>query len=114
MEAASSTTVDDQTFYLSQLSVEFPVGKLSIVTGPTGSGKSAVLVALLGEMDLLEGQSFLPKDINTVDPATGLRNSVSYAAQTPWLQQKTIKDNILFGEPYDEERYEATLEACAL
>jgi ABC-type multidrug transport system fused ATPase/permease subunit len=44
----------------------------------------------------------------------GLRNSVAYAAQTPWLQQKSIKDNILFGEEYDEARYEATIEACAL
>jgi ABC-type transport system involved in cytochrome bd biosynthesis fused ATPase/permease subunit len=109
-----STAVEEAVFSLSDLNVEFPIGKLSIVTGPTGSGKTAVLTALLGEMELLEGHSYLPKDYNTVDEETGLRNSVAYAAQTPWLQQLSIKDNILFGEKFDEERYEATLEACAL
>lgn len=39
---------------------------------------------------------------------------MAYCSQTPWLQQKSIKDNILFGEEFNEERYEATLEACAL
>ena len=110
-DAASST---ETVFNLSNLNVEFPIGKLTIVTGPTGSGKTAVLIALLGEMELLEGKSWLPKHPSQVDAKTGLRNSVAYAAQTPWLQQKSIKDNILFGEEYNEERYEATLEACAL
>lgn len=101
-------------FNLSDLNITFPVGKLSVVTGPTGSGKTAILTALLGEMELLDGKTFLPKYPTQVDEATGLRNSIAYAAQTPWLQQKSIKDNILFGESYDEERYEDVLEACAL
>lgn len=84
------------------------------MTGATGSGKTAILTALLGEMELLEGKSYLPKDTMTVDKDTGLRNSVAYASQTPWLQQLSIKNNILFGEEYDEARYEATLDACAL
>ena len=120
-QTASSSSSEDSTavaepevFHLSRLNASFPIGKLSVVTGPTGSGKSAVLTALLGEMELLEGKSFLPKDTKTVDPKTGLRNSVAYAAQTPWLQQKSIKDNVLFGEELDEDRYEATLSACAL
>lgn len=65
-------------------------------------------------MELLEGQTYLPKQTTQVDAETGLRNSVAYASQTPWLQQKSIKDNILFGEEFNEERYDATLEACAL
>jgi len=109
-----STAVEEAVFSLSGLTVEFPIGKLSVVTGPTGSGKTAVLTALLGEMELLEGRSYLPKDYTTVDEQTGLRNSVAYAAQTPWLQQLSIKDNILFGEKFDEQRYKATLDACAL
>jgi ABC-type transport system involved in cytochrome bd biosynthesis fused ATPase/permease subunit len=118
---ASSNGSDDATaveeapvFNLSNLTVEFPIGKLSVITGPTGSGKTACLTALLGEMELLEGRSFLPKNPTDVDESTGLRNSVAYAAQTPWLQQQSIKDNILFGEKFDEARYEATLDACAL
>ncbi|OWZ59696.1 ATP-binding cassette transporter [Cryptococcus neoformans c45] len=109
-----STIVEDTYFTLSDLSINFPIGKLSVVTGPTGSGKTALLVALLGEMELLNGRSYLPKNSTQVDFSSGLRNSIAYAAQTPWLQQTSIKNNILFGEPFDEERYEMVLEACAL
>lgn len=104
----------EPVFQLTDLNVDFPTGKLSVVSGPTGSGKTAILTALLGEMELIEGHSYLPKQTTQVDSETGLRNSIAYAAQTPWLQQKSIKDNILFGEEFNEERYEATLEACAL
>lgn len=114
-DSDGTTAVDEPAvFNLTDLNVDFPLGKLSVVTGPTGSGKTAVLTALLGEMELLQGKSFLPKDPTSVDKESGLRNSIAYGAQTPWLQQKSIKDNILFGEELDEERYEATLEACAL
>lgn len=64
-------------------------------------------------MELIEGKSFLPKYTESVNDK-GLRNSVAYASQTPWLQQKSIRDNILFGEEMDEERYEEVLDACAL
>ena len=121
---ATSTPIESETtavepapepvFQLTDLNVDFPTGKLSVVSGPTGSGKTAILTALLGEMELIEGHSYLPKQTTQVDPETGLRNSIAYAAQTPWLQQKSIKDNILFGEEFNEERYEATLDACAL
>ena len=100
-------------FQLSNLSVHFPLGKLSIITGPTGSGKTAMLTALLGEMELLSGKSHLPKYPEQVN-ARGLRNSIAYVSQTAWLQQKSIRDNILFGETMDEARYEEVLEACAL
>lgn len=110
----SSPPSENEVFELTDIDVNFPVGKLSVITGPTGAGKSAVLVGLLGEMDVLSGEVFLPKDLTQVDPATGLRNSCAYCAQTPWLQQMSIKDNILFGEELDEERYEAVVDACAL
>jgi ABC-type multidrug transport system fused ATPase/permease subunit len=116
-EGSETTAVEstpEPVFQLTDLNVNFPTGKLSVVSGPTGSGKTAILTALLGEMELIEGHSYLPKQTTQVDSATGLRNSVAYAAQTPWLQQKSIKDNILFGEEFDEKRYEATLDACAL
>jgi ABC-type multidrug transport system fused ATPase/permease subunit len=116
-EGSDTTAVEstpEPVFQLADLNVDFPTGKLSVVSGPTGSGKTAVLTGLLGEMELIEGHSYLPKQPTQVDPQTGLRNSIAYAAQTPWLQQKSIKDNILFGEEFDEKRYEDTLDACAL
>ena len=71
-------------------------------------------MALLGEMTMLpgDGKIFLPKHPNHVDEY-GLAG-LSYAAQAPFLQHQSIRENILFGTPYDQERYEATLESCAL
>jgi ABC-type transport system involved in cytochrome bd biosynthesis fused ATPase/permease subunit len=73
-----------------------------------------VQLALLGEMTLLGGKLVMEKDPAAVERASGLTYGISYAAQTPWLQHQSIKDNILFGQPLDEERYEAVIEACAL
>lgn len=88
-------------------------------------------MALLGEMDRTSGTQVIPKNPILVDEH-GLQNSIAYAAQTPWLQQQSIKvwlalfpliishykayvqDNITFEYPFDPERYDAVIEACAL
>ena len=64
-------------------------------------------------MTLLDGEILLSKDTTSIDEYGNTR-SISYAAQTPWLQHKSIKDNILFGHAYDEVRYDQVLECCAL
>lgn len=64
-------------------------------------------------MTLIKGQILVVKEPEKVDKY-GLMRSISYAAQTPWLQHQTIKENILFGSPYDEERYNSVVECCAL
>lgn len=110
---AGSTAEADRRFQLTDITVMFPEGELSVITGPTASGKTALLMALLGEMTLLEGRLIMSKDTSVVDEH-GLQHAISYAAQTPWLRHQSIKENILFGYPYDEERYEAVVEACAL
>ncbi|TPX56510.1 hypothetical protein SpCBS45565_g08389 [Spizellomyces sp. 'palustris'] len=102
-------------FMLRDLNVEFPIGGLSVVCGPTGSGKSSMILALLGELKRVAGHQYLPDPRNvTIDPATGLSSGVAYVAQTPWLINATIRDNILFGCPYDADRYQKVIEACAL
>ena len=70
-------------------------------------------MALLGEMTTLSGTIILSKRSSLVDEF-GLTHTIAYAAQSPWLRHQTIKDNILFGFPYDEARYNAVVESCAL
>ncbi|KAJ7591990.1 P-loop containing nucleoside triphosphate hydrolase protein [Mycena floridula] len=104
---------DNPQFELRDISVSFPEGKLSVVTGPTASGKTALLMAILGEMTLLEGNIVMDKNPSRVDEF-GLTHCISYVSQTPWLRNQSIKDNILFGYPFDKQRYEDVLECCAL
>ncbi|PPQ62804.1 hypothetical protein CVT24_000498 [Panaeolus cyanescens] len=103
----------DRVFELKDITVKFPEGELTLVTGPTASGKTALLMAILGELTLVSGRIIMSKEPSRVDEH-GLMHAISYAAQTPWLRHQSIKDNILFGYPLDEERYEAVVECCAL
>ncbi|KAI0634381.1 hypothetical protein C8Q77DRAFT_1056057 [Trametes polyzona] len=112
---ASSATSDstDGVFELKDINVTFPEGRLTLVTGPTASGKTALLMALLGELTTIHGHVVMSKDPSKVDEH-GLTHTISYAAQMPWLRHATIRENILFGYPWDEERYNAVVECCAL
>ncbi|RAK98898.1 putative ABC bile acid transporter [Aspergillus ibericus CBS 121593] len=106
-------------FRLINMNVDFHVGKLNLITGPTGSGKTSLLMALLGEMKLVQGRVYLPggtvnRSELPVDPQTGLIESVAYCAQEAWLVNATVKENIVFASPYDERRYNAVIKACAL
>ncbi|KAK9376594.1 uncharacterized protein V1513DRAFT_483259 [Lipomyces chichibuensis] len=109
---------NSQKFGLRNLNIDFKIGEITLVIGPTGAGKTSLLMGLLGEMTLLEGHVFLPgvscEYGHHIDPATGLSDSVAYCSQQPWLLNDSIKNNILFGSPYDQVRYHACIEACAL
>ncbi|KKA26702.1 hypothetical protein TD95_003349 [Thielaviopsis punctulata] len=105
-------------FRLLDLDLDFHIGKLNIIAGPTGAGKSSLLMALLGEMTIMKGSVYCPggrpREEVRVNPETGLANTIAYAAQSPWLVNATIKENILFSAPYDEARYKDVVVACAL
>nr|XP_031862945.1 uncharacterized protein CI109_001420 [Kwoniella shandongensis]KAA5530017.1 hypothetical protein CI109_001420 [Kwoniella shandongensis] len=86
--------------------VTFVKGKINLISGPTGSGKSSFLKALIGELHFEQKQGaffYLPRD-----------GGVSYAAQESWCMSDSIRDNILFGEPFEEERYKKVISACGL
>ena len=74
---------------------------LIAITGATGSGKSSVLEAIVGEIPVTNGQILV----------TG---KIAYMPQNPWLFSGTVKENILFGNEFDEQKYQATIEACSL
>lgn len=109
---------NQSAFQVRDLDVNFPVGELSVVTGPTGSGKTSLLMALLGEMTPIKGDAFLPGARNREDaavlPGTELTDSVAYCAQSAWLLNDSIRNNILFASEFDEKRYDAVIKACAL
>ena len=86
---------------LHNINFDLPKG-MTLVSGKVAAGKSALLQALLGELDLLEGTSNAPNGV------------MGYCAQTPWLQSMSIRDNILFSEPYVADRYKRVIDACAL
>uniref|UniRef100_A0A8C1ND70 ATP-binding cassette, sub-family C (CFTR/MRP), member 3 n=1 Tax=Cyprinus carpio TaxID=7962 RepID=A0A8C1ND70_CYPCA len=83
------------------INVMVPQGSLLAVVGHVGCGKTSLVCALLGEMEKLEGQ-------------ISIRGSVAYVPQQAWIQNATVRDNILFGRPYVEQKYRCVLEACAL
>ncbi|KAJ7325076.1 hypothetical protein JRQ81_018096 [Phrynocephalus forsythii] len=93
-EQNSEATVKDIT-------LEIPPGHLLAVVGPVGSGKSSLVSAMLGEMENIKGH------IN-------IQGSLAYVPQQAWIQNATLKDNILFGSPLDEARYQKVIGACAL
>lgn len=105
-------------FKLMDMDIRFKTGALNVVVGPTGSGKTSLLMALLGEMTKLKGEVYLPgagsREDMRPDPETGLIESVAYCAQQPWLVNGTIKDNILFAGDWDPKRYQQVIVACSL
>ncbi|NWI58575.1 MRP3 protein, partial [Calyptomena viridis] len=86
---------------LKDINMLVPSGALVAIVGHVGCGKSSLVSALLGEMEKLEGE-------------VAVKGSVAYVPQQAWIQNATLKDNILFGQAPNEEKYQNTLEACAL
>ncbi|KAL2018405.1 hypothetical protein VTK56DRAFT_883 [Thermocarpiscus australiensis] len=113
---------EEQRFVLRNINVTFPKGELSVISGKTGTGKSLMLAAILGEVDVLGGSLYVPRAPPLSERHDDKANkgnwiipeAIAYVAQIPWIENASIKDNILFGLPYDEERYHKTVEVCAL
>ncbi|XP_021928195.1 LOW QUALITY PROTEIN: probable multidrug resistance-associated protein lethal(2)03659 [Zootermopsis nevadensis] len=86
---------------LTDVSLEVRPGGLVAVIGPVGSGKTSLVHAVLKELPLISGSILVGE-------------SVSYASQEPWLFTASVRQNILFGQLMDRNRYRQVVRACAL
>ena len=93
--------VEHAGFRLGRLDLKIKKGTFVVVIGPVGSGKTSLLCALVGEMEHLQGQ-------------LSLSGPLGYCAQQAWIQNTTVRNNIVFGLPWDETKYRAVLHSCAL
>uniref|UniRef100_A0A8C5RBW8 ATP-binding cassette sub-family C member 9 n=1 Tax=Leptobrachium leishanense TaxID=445787 RepID=A0A8C5RBW8_9ANUR len=104
-------------------------GHLTMIVGQVGCGKSSLLLAILGEMQTLEGRVCWNRSVTISrgrpppsawrqlaqqgsDPK--IRHSVAYAGQKSWLLNATLEENITFGSPFNKQRYKAVIDACSL
>ena len=120
---------------MKNIDLEIKKGEFVCIIGEVGTGKSSLMHSLFGDMIHVqqnvaeefrttklskETKEEISMRIKSANIGIGqhtpilLSGSLSLAQQTPWIQNKTIRDNILFGEPLDEERYNKTLELCEL
>ena len=88
---------------LKNINFEIKQGEFVCVIGEVGCGKSSLLQAILNNMlSLTRGSKIY------------VNGSISYVSQIPWIRNATIKDNILFYQPYDEEKYNKVIELSQL
>lgn len=116
----SPTSSRAEVFKLRDIDVAFPKGGLSLITGNTGSGKSLLVASIFEEAKLESG--FLKKPVPLAWVEKGLSSSgetilpgtMALVSQPPWIENRSIRDNILFGYPFNGHRYRTVLNACAL
>ncbi|XP_053672965.1 ATP-binding cassette sub-family C member 10 [Anopheles nili] len=92
-------------FVFQNLTLHVHQGELVCLEGPVGGGKTALLQVIMGQLHCTAG---------AVAISTEVEEGFGYVAQSAWLQQGTIRDNIVWGEIYDESRYNSVIHACAL
>lgn len=91
----------NDAFLLKVPKFEVKPGEVVAVVGRVGAGKTSLINAILGNMVKVQGNA-------------RVGGKTSYVPQNPWCQNLTLKDNILFGTEYNEQRYRDTIHACAL
>ncbi|EGG24152.1 ABC transporter C family protein [Cavenderia fasciculata] len=91
----------DDSFKLNNINFVCTGPTLTMVVGSVGSGKSSLCQSVLGDMDLVEGR------LRT-------KGRIAYVPQQAWIVNASLRANILYGKAFDQDRYEAVIEACAL
>ncbi|KAI9220785.1 hypothetical protein BC828DRAFT_382676 [Blastocladiella britannica] len=86
---------------LRNINLTIPKGALVAIVATVGQGKSTLLAAMLGEVYKAQG-------------SVTRYGSVAYVPQTPFIINNTVRDNITYGLPYDEKKYQRVIDACSL
>ena len=109
IESDFAVTVENGTFtwsvetpnVLKNIDMKIPKGSLTAIVGTVGAGKSTLLSAILGELHKVEGE------VNTL-------GKVAYVPQQAWIQNSTLRENIIFSAEDNQEKYDSVVDACAL
>ncbi len=101
IQNATIRRAKNAAFRLKDISIDFVDGGLNVISGKSGSGKTSLLLSILGELVVEAGSLTTPGDI-------------AFTSQTPWLQNETIRDNIIFYAPFEQARYDRVISACCL
>lgn len=110
---------------LNDINLEIGHGSLVAVVGRLGSGKSSVLSAITGEMHISSGcvkvnvSLELLKKVHMYAPKCKrasyvVQGQLAIVSQQAWIMNCTLRENVLFGNSYDKERYETIIDACCL
>ena len=97
----ASEKTELEPFKLHDIDISIGRNELVAVIGTVGSGKSSLLAALAGDMRMTEGK-------------LKIGASRAFCPQYAWIQNSSLKDNVLFGKPYDPKWYNEVIDACAL
>lgn len=101
-EAKKDNEAPKEPFKIENLNLRVEPGEMIALVGAVGSGKSSLLNGLIGEMRKVKG-------------TLAFGGKIAYIPQTPWCFNGTVRENILFGQPYEAKRYQQCLEhACLL
>ncbi|KAJ5733265.1 hypothetical protein N7533_013712 [Penicillium manginii] len=100
-EEKTESSTPSEPFKLKNMTLEVGRNELIAVIGTVGCGKSSLLSALAGDMRVTEG---------TVRMST----TRSFCPQYAWIQNTSVRNNVLFGKEYDEAWYNQVIDACAL
>ena len=108
----SHNTLDSAV--VKKISCSIEIGSLVVIAGLTGSGKSSLISGILGECSMLNNVHDAQCKLIFQSQNNSGDKVVSYASQSTWIFNATVKENILFGSIFDKERYDKVIFACAL